>query len=1122
MNNSRYVCGLVCVLLLAASLAGATTIVMPADEQLIAKSPVIVEGTVLSTTPVDRNGVVWTETVVRVSRTIKGATDATITIAEEGGMLEDRATKIFGAPEYAAGDRVLVFLERDRRGDYRTMDLFVGKFTEGQTADGRRLWLRHDEADHVTLLNADFQPIRARNVQRDAALFETFVADRIAGRAGNANYGIENPVLRRQRDIGADFTLIDEPTVFRWAIFDNGQTANWYSHGTQPGYAGGGLSEVATALAAWNGYASAKISYAYAGAASGQPGGLSGRNNINEILLNDPLGEIAGSWNRTSGGVVGKGGFTSVGTSANWTAPFAADAAHPAGVIRVWNIAEGNLVIQDGVSSSAGISSGRLAEIISHEFGHTLGLGHSPDAGALMYANVTGLGPALREDDKLAARWLYPNGDTTGPQPTLQPPAAPSNLTATTNGTSVALQWSDNASNETTQSIYVSAGTAAFMKIGDATANARTATVNGFAVGSYRVYVTASNSAGQSAASNTVSFSITQQVTASFSFTPQTGTAGVTYFTFYDESSGPVSSRMWNFGDGATSTAAVATHAYATPGQYTVTLSVSGGGTQSQTTRTVGVAGGLASAFTFTPASPTTNELVFFSDQSTGGVTGWFWTFGDGDATPLQNPTHRYARPGTYTVTLTINRNSESRFSSKTIVVRDSSAVQPAVKAFESLVSATAQTTGIGGTSWRTELTVFNAGEDAFADFIFLPADGSIRTKRVFIGAQQSVTYLDALGELYGLTTGAGAIAIRATNPSSTPKLKVASRTFTSGSVGTYGQGVPDVTSTGLMETLYVAGMASNDGYRTNVGLVNRTDADVAATLTLVDGSGGTIATANVTVAKNSFRQTSLASLFPSTSGRSYDVLSMTVRAAVANAVSVYASVVDNLTQDPIYLQAVPAPDGNSLMLPVVGRAPGANSTYWRSDVALFNPGSDRRILSLDYLGTTKSLALNGGDTIVLADVLAQMGVAQGSGALEISWSGSPGPVVTSRTYTTSQGGGTYGQSIDPIAAFASEAFVPGLRMTSGYRSNVGFVNGGDTPMSIDVRLVSPEGVELARTTLSIAPKAQSQYPVAALFPGANAAGTFTLTATASTPNLFAYGSMVDNDSGDPVFFPGR
>ena len=163
--------------------------------------------------------------------------------------------------------------------------------------------------------------------------------------------------------------------------------------------------------------------------------------------------------------------------------------------------------------------------------------------------------------------------------------------------------------------------------------------------------------------------------------------------------------------------------------------------------------------------------------------------------------------------------------------------------------------------------------------------------------------------------------------------------------------------------------------------------------------------------------------------------------------------------------------------------------------------------------------------TVVIADVTQALGVSSGSGALQVSWTTASGPIVTSRTYITADNGGTYGQSIDPVTAFGNDSFVPGLRSDSSFRSNVGFVNGGDTQLTVTATLLSDTGAVLGMTQIGLSPRSQVQYGVGALFPAANnpRAGTLTLLAHADGPaNLFAYGSIVDNASGDPVFFGGR
>jgi PKD repeat protein len=1209
-----------CVLLLLASAAAATTIVLPTDEQLIRKSPVIVEGTVISSMPVLRGAGIWTETRLAVDRTIKGDAAGELTIREVGGEIGWRITKIFGTPVYTPGERVMAFLTPTLRGDYQTIDLFVGKFSEQRAANGRRLLVRDDTAGDVALLDSSLRPIEAKNVQRDATAFESYVTDRVAGRESATSYGVANPVLERDLAPAAsnasglvikpEFTLISEGTVYRWSAFDGGGSAPWYSYGTQPGYTGGGVNEIQQAMNAWDSYSAAKIKYVYAGAGSGTPGGLSTPNGINEVLFNDPKGEIAGTFNPSTGGVVGQGGFNGVSGTMNWTGPFDADGTHLAQTYHAYVISEGNLVIQDGVTPQAGISSTTLAEIVAHEFGHTLGFGHSADSSALMYASVSGGGPVLRADDQLAARWLYPNGSST-PPPTV--PAAPTSLIATASGSTVNLSWNDNANNETGYRAYLASGSGAFNQLTpDLAAGSQAASVSSLPAGNYRFYVVAFNAAGLSSPSNIASVTVGTSVTASFVVTPSAGLAGVTSFVCSDTSSG-ATSWSWNFGDGGTSTAQNPAHVYASPGTYTIQLTANG---QSFASHAVSVSSGIAADFSYTPLNPTTQQNITFSDHSSGNIATWLWTFGDGTSSNAQNPVKRFTSAGNYPVTLTVSTaGGLTSSASHTIAVTtaipgtqpvsaafDTTPSSPSVHAnvtftdrstgspaswqwsfgdgstssaqnpvhafaaqgsyavsltvanavsqsmtshvititaptsYRSLVAAAAQTNGIGGSVWRTELTLFNGGsEPAGGQFTFIPGGGgAVLTRGLYLNANQSITYANALSDLFGLSTGSGAIAIEASSATTTPALRITSRTFTTGAAGTYGQSVPNVSDGDASSTtLLLTGLEQDANFRTNIGLVNRSAAPVGAGLTLYDANGNVIATTGVTVPPDNFQQAPLASFFPAVNGRTYAALSMRVDAGAPNAISAYASVIDNRTQDPVYIQAIPTPQGSELTIPAVGRAPGAGGTFWRSDVTFFNPGLTTLTLSLRYLASgqdnrdavAQSVTIQSSRTVVLSDITQYFGVTSGSGALRVSWSGPSGPIVTSRTYTTADGGGTYGQSIDPVTSFGNDSFVPGLRSDSSFRSNVGFVNGGDSIMAVTVTLLSDNGGVLGTTQIALNPRSQVQYAVGALLPAANTprAGTLTLLAhTDGPPNLFAYGSIIDNGSGDPVFFGGR
>ncbi len=151
-------------------------------------------------------------------------------------------------------------------------------------------------------------------------------------------------------------------------------------------------------------------------------------------------------------------------------------------------------------------------------------------------------------------------------------------------------------------------------------------------------------------------------LTSSFAVATQSGVAPFTA-RFLDYSTGAVS-WSWDFGDGRTSNEHAPSHTYRLPGSYTVSLTTADaeGRTATDTQVNAVVATGLAPTpdpgplveFRVNQTRGTVPFTVQFSDRSTGGPRAWFWEFGDGGTSLVQNPIHTYTVPGTYRVNLTV------------------------------------------------------------------------------------------------------------------------------------------------------------------------------------------------------------------------------------------------------------------------------------------------------------------------------------------------------------------------------------------------------------------------------------------------------------------------------------
>jgi len=176
--------------------------------------------------------------------------------------------------------------------------------------------------------------------------------------------------------------------------------------------------------------------------------------------------------------------------------------------------------------------------------------------------------------------------------------------------------------------------------------------------GKYTVSLTVKNAAGSNTTTKTNYITVklaNVKPVAEFSATPTSGKAPLTV-AFTDTSTGTPTKWKWTFGDGNTSTKQNPTYKYSKAGKYTVTLTVTNAAGSNTVTKTnyITVVAKPVAAFSASPTSGKVPLTVKFTDKSTGYPASWKWNFGDGSTSTVQNPTHKYAKAGKYTVSLTV------------------------------------------------------------------------------------------------------------------------------------------------------------------------------------------------------------------------------------------------------------------------------------------------------------------------------------------------------------------------------------------------------------------------------------------------------------------------------------
>ena len=217
-----------------------------------------------------------------------------------------------------------------------------------------------------------------------------------------------------------------------------------------------------------------------------------------------------------------------------------------------------------------------------------------------------------------------------------------------------------------------------------------------------------------------------------------------------------------------------------------------------------------------------------------------------------------------------------------------------------------------------------------------------------------------------------------------------------------------------------------------------------------------------------------------------------------------------------------------------VAHTDGLNGTRWRTDVSLHNPGPTDAHLTVTALlqghdnGRPRRVerAIAAGCSQRLTDVLHSLFGVSGIGALRLEVASGEIQAL-SRTYTL-VGSGSCGQSMPALDGAAAvhgggEARMIGLTRTtgleSGYRCNLGVLNTAASATTIEVELRDGGGRPLGTRWVDLPPFGYQQVTdvFAAVTDGAVEQGVAVLRTCSEGGSFFAYATVVDNRSGDPV-----
>ncbi|HPC84272.1 MAG TPA: hypothetical protein P5234_11395 [Thermoanaerobaculaceae bacterium] len=217
-----------------------------------------------------------------------------------------------------------------------------------------------------------------------------------------------------------------------------------------------------------------------------------------------------------------------------------------------------------------------------------------------------------------------------------------------------------------------------------------------------------------------------------------------------------------------------------------------------------------------------------------------------------------------------------------------------------------------------------------------------------------------------------------------------------------------------------------------------------------------------------------------------------------------------------------------------VAHVAGVGSSFWVSDLTLTNPTANPISATLYFTprgadGLTAyreaTVEVPARSSRTYSDVVASVFGTTGAGSLEVA---SPGLVVSSRTFTTRSGGGTYGQGYPPVRfnrdnqinSSVLTSLVGGGVVKGAFRTNLTLCEVWGDTTGVRIELYDRSGNKIGQRDETVPAYGNIQVnDVVSKLSGAATLteGTVRVFATSGAGWLAGFLSIVDNTSDDPT-----